>query len=109
MHERGLADHELVGDDERDRFAGTSAERPAGGRAVDDEGGDRRADERETAGTAAGRDSAAADAGASRDTGSTAAGADTGAGAAEPRDDYERGRHDEAAEQRDRLRPAGDQ
>jgi FtsZ-interacting cell division protein ZipA len=24
--ERGLADHELIGDDERDRFAGTSAE-----------------------------------------------------------------------------------
>jgi hypothetical protein len=25
VHEHGLADHELIGDDERDRFAGTSA------------------------------------------------------------------------------------
>ena len=26
MHERGEADHELIEDDERDRFAGTSAD-----------------------------------------------------------------------------------
>jgi hypothetical protein len=42
MHERGLADNELVGDEERDRFAGTSAVR------ADDEsaiGRDRPADE----------------------------------------------------------------
>jgi ABC-type multidrug transport system fused ATPase/permease subunit len=25
LHERGMADHELIGDDERERFAGTSA------------------------------------------------------------------------------------
>jgi len=30
MHEKGLADHELVADHERDRFAGTSAVRDNG-------------------------------------------------------------------------------
>jgi multidrug resistance efflux pump len=30
LHERGLADHELIEDDERERFAGTSAVEPNG-------------------------------------------------------------------------------
>jgi len=30
LHERGLADHELIDDDERQRFAGTSATEPLG-------------------------------------------------------------------------------
>ena len=29
LHEHGMADHELIGDDERDRFEGTSAMSPA--------------------------------------------------------------------------------
>jgi hypothetical protein len=72
-----MADHEIVGDDERDHFAGTSATGPGGGRDIDGDG----VDDRSQAGTRG--DGSAA-------TGSAAAGDSVG--------DYERGRRDEAAE-----------
>jgi hypothetical protein len=79
LHERGMADDELIDDDERDRFAGTSAMQPS----TDDVDGDGRTDrgtlddERDT--TAAGG------------SGSVAA------------SDYQRGRHDEAVQRDSRF------
>jgi hypothetical protein len=84
-YESGMADHELVDENERDRFAGTSAEAPAGTRGDDgmtgrdrdgdgvddrregatmsrDQDGDGVDDRRAGGATAAGRDSTSADA-----------------------------------------------
>src|SRR4051794_29391585 len=79
VHERGMADHELIDDSERDRFAETSAMSPG-----TDRDGDGVPDREETDRPArfTRRDGDATD-------GSLAAG-----------DDYERGRRDEALEER---------
>jgi FtsZ-interacting cell division protein ZipA len=74
LHERGMADHELIDDHERDRFEGTSA--MSGGRADDRDEHDRPA--RFTRGNET-----------DATEGSMAAG-----------NDYERGRRDEAMEER---------
>jgi hypothetical protein len=94
MHERGMADDELMNDSERDRFSGTSADRPAGGmssRDVDRDGVDDRAERsgptgrfrRDGDGVADDREA----------TGSASARADG-------MDDYQRGRRDEALDER---------
>src|SRR3954465_3704981 len=70
MHEQGMADDELIGDDERDRFAGTSAMRDDDPAPMGDGGTARPQHEPGTTGT------------------------DTGSGA---RTEYEHGREDEAA------------
>ena len=70
MHERGMADDELIGDEERDKFAGTSAMR------------DEPAPMREDDDTAGGRPM--------HEPGSTAMGADSSS------TEYEQGREDEA-------------
>src|SRR4051794_35529229 len=71
LHERGMADHELIDDSERDRFAGTSAVSPGTDRHDRDADG---VDDRREALTGR-NDSDEA-----------------------PRDDYDRGRRDEAIE-----------
>src|SRR3954454_25149615 len=75
LHERGMADDELIEDHERDRFAGTSAMQPTTDDGVDT---DRRTDDR----------------GALDDDRNGA----TGTGGSVTADDYQRGRHDEAVE-----------
>jgi hypothetical protein len=77
LHERGMADHELIDDNERDRFAGTSA---MNGR--NDRDGDGVDDRREA--TTGRQDGQAADAGGTLDN------------------DYQRGRRDEAADENNR-------
>jgi FtsZ-interacting cell division protein ZipA len=85
MHEQGMADHELIDESERDRFAGTSAMR-------DDEPAPMRDDDgTTTAGATTGRDDVAA---------TRADGTDSMSGDRpmhEPDTDYEHGREDEAA------------
>ena len=75
LHERGMADDELIDDHERDRFAGTSAMQPT----TDDD----------ARGTDA--DHGTLDADRHATTGGAVASGAAGTG------DYERGRHDEAA------------
>jgi hypothetical protein len=77
LHERGMADHELIDDSERDRFAGTSA---MSGHDRDGDGVD---DRREDRGDVDGRREGA-----------------TASGSLD--DDYERGRRDEALDESDR-------
>jgi FtsZ-interacting cell division protein ZipA len=79
MHEQGMADHELVDESERDRFAGTSAMRD------DDEPAPMRDDDR----------TARSD-GTTTGTGAGATAAD-GRPMHEPETEYQQGREDEAA------------
>jgi hypothetical protein len=81
LHERGMADDELIEDHERDRFAGTSAMEPAN----DVDGDGHTMDDR-----AAGR----------TDTDRGALDDDRTGGARSAGNDYERGRRDEAIEER---------
>jgi hypothetical protein len=80
LHERGMADHELIDDSERDRFAGTSA--MSNGTDRHDRDGDGVDDRREALTGSNDRDG-----GAARAAGST---------------DYERGRRDEAVDENNR-------
>jgi hypothetical protein len=97
MHERGLADEELIDDSERDRFADVAGPDPSAdadrdGHTADDRA--RAATDRDSAGTTpapADRDRAAATPGASPEA----------QGAQSP--DYQRGREDEKRLERDRL------
>jgi hypothetical protein len=91
MHEQGMADHELVDESERDRFAGTSAMRDDGTTTGDspapmrDDDAARRDDGMRADGTTAG---------------TTASGATTdsdGRPMHEPETEYQQGREDEAA------------
>src|SRR4051812_43341379 len=79
LHERGMADDELIQDHERDRFAGTSAMQPA-----NDADGDGHTMDDRAAGRTGADGSALAD--------------DRAGGARAADDDYERGRRDEAVE-----------
>jgi hypothetical protein len=81
MHEQGMADHELVDESERDKFAGTSAMR-------DDHPAPMREDDR-----------------ADRTTTGTGAGATDAEGRPmhEPETEYQQGREDEAAEREGRF------
>jgi hypothetical protein len=75
LHEKGMADHELIDDSERDKFAGTSAmSRDRDGDGVDDR----------------------------RETGRQDSDAPAASRAAGDMDDYERGRRDEAIDENER-------
>jgi hypothetical protein len=84
MHEQGMADHELVDESERDKFAGTSAMR-GDASTTGDEPAPMRRDDR----------TASSD-GTTTDTGAGATSAD-GRPMHEPETEYQQGREDEAA------------